>query len=101
MARSTAYITTSHAALAAAASTPPENFSVPAGCGRAGATAAIPHRDLYPLREARQLLGGIAHSTAYEMIGEGRLRVVHIGRRVFVPRAEIARIVAGGEAGRE
>ncbi len=37
----------------------------------------------------------IGRSSVYDLIGQGRLDTVHIGRSVRVPRAEIERMVAG------
>lgn len=43
---------------------------------------------------------GISRSTVYRMFQQGRLRGVHIGRRVLVPVAEIERLIesSGGQA---
>jgi len=37
---------------------------------------------------------GVGRSSAYELIRAGKLRVVHIGRRALVPRAEVERLYA-------
>lgn len=41
-------------------------------------------RLLYPLPEARAILGGIGHSTLYELFKANELTKVSIGRRAFV-----------------
>jgi hypothetical protein len=41
-------------------------------------------RLLYPLPEARKILGGIGHSTLYELFKADELTKVSIGRRSFV-----------------
>ncbi|MDB6100569.1 MAG: hypothetical protein JWO52_568 [Gammaproteobacteria bacterium] len=38
------------------------------------------HRELYPIEEARELLGGISRNTIYCIIRSGDLRSVVIGR---------------------
>lgn len=60
-------------------------------------------RALYPLPEARQLLGGIGHTCLYALVKNGQLRLTKVGRRSFVSADEIQRFVAslptsGGEA---
>lgn len=61
-------------------------------------TAAIPARALYPVKEARQIWGGMAHSTFYKLLAERKIRLVRLGRRVYVPADEIARIARGEAA---
>lgn len=51
-------------------------------------------RRLYPIEEARQLIGGVSRATFYELVKSGRIAVVHIGRRTFVEAGEIARFIA-------
>ena len=41
-------------------------------------------RKLYPIPEARELLGGIGHSTIYRLVNEGHITKVNIGRRGFI-----------------
>lgn len=52
-------------------------------------------RALYPIREARQLLGGWSNSFFYEQVAKGVVRLVKVGRRSFVSAEEIARIARG------
>lgn len=50
------------------------------------------------VREAAQLLG-VGRDSTYQMVREGRLRAVRVGRKVLVPRSELAAFVereAGG-----
>ena len=42
-----------------------------------------PPRELHPIPEVRQMLGGIANATVYKLIGDGTLPTVKIGRRRF------------------
>ncbi len=44
---------------------------------------------------SRQKLGGIGHTKFYQLIRDGELRSVRIGRRRFVPQSEIDRFIAG------
>jgi hypothetical protein len=39
---------------------------------------------LVPIPEARQLLGGIGHTTVYELIKRDEITKVNIGRRGFI-----------------
>jgi hypothetical protein len=48
-------------------------------------TPAIPARALYPVDEARQLLGGIGKTLLGELIRKEKLRKVKIGDRTFIP----------------
>lgn len=54
-----------------------------------------PDRDLYPLPEAAERLGGISRSLIYKMIEAGEIHTVRLGRRVFIAADEITRIVNG------
>lgn len=47
---------------------------------------------LYPISDAAAQLG-VGRTTLYELIRDGQLRTVKIGRRVLVPRDELARYV--------
>lgn len=51
------------------------------------------HRLLYPLSEARTKLGGIGHTTIYELFKAGELTRVNIGRRAFVTAESLAAYV--------
>ena len=53
-------------------------------------------RAMYPIPEAREQLGGISHTKFYELVGEGKVRLIKLGRRSFVSAEEIRRIAAGG-----
>lgn len=53
-------------------------------------------RDLYPLSEARQLLGGVSTASLYRWEAEERIKLVRICKRVFMSADEIARITSGG-----
>ena len=50
-------------------------------------------RVLYPVPEARHLLGGLGNSAFYEIVKKGELRLTKIGRRSFVAADEIRRFV--------
>jgi hypothetical protein len=47
---------------------------------------------LYSFAEAAKLLGGISHWTLRKRASLGQIRVVHIGRRVFLDAEEVERI---------
>lgn len=47
---------------------------------------------LYSIADAARLLGGISHWTLRKHVSAGRVRVVRIGRRVFVDGEELGRI---------
>ena len=51
---------------------------------------------LYSFAEAAKLLGGISHWTLRKHAAIGRIRVVHIGRRVFLTSEELERIRRDG-----
>jgi len=54
---------------------------------------------LVSVREAARVLG-LGRDTAYQLVREGRLRAVHVSRRLLIPRVELERFVAreaGGE----
>ena len=55
----------------------------------------IPGRVLYPVKEARQLWGGIAQSSFYKIVNEQNVRLIKLGRRTYVPQYEIKRIARG------
>jgi len=52
---------------------------------------SIESRALYPVPEARAILGGIGHTTIYELMKTGELERVNIGRRAFVTAKSLAR----------
>ena len=51
-------------------------------------------RELYSIEQARKLLGGIARNTIYELIRDGELPTVPIGRRRFISAAAIEAFIA-------
>ncbi len=61
---------------------------------------APPKRELYPIPEARHLLGGRSPASIYRDARLGRLRLTKIGGRTYVSADEIARLAAGAEARR-
>ena len=58
----------------------------------------IPTRRLYPIPEARALLGNISNSGFYNLVGQGVIEVVHLGTRSFVTDDGIDDVVARLEA---
>jgi hypothetical protein len=50
-------------------------------------------RMLVPIPEARAILGGIGHTTIYQLINRGELVKVNIGSRGFVTSESIAAYV--------
>jgi len=51
-------------------------------------------RELYSVEEARSLLGGISRATIYELLNNGELSSVVIGRRRFIPAGAITAFIA-------
>jgi len=51
-------------------------------------------RELYSIEEARSLLGGISRVTIYELLNNGELSSVTIGRRRFIPAGAITAFIA-------
>ena len=49
----------------------------------------MPERLIYPDAEARALLGGIGRTTQHELVVNGDLEKVKIGRRAFITAASI------------
>ncbi len=45
---------------------------------------------LLPIPEAREVLGGIGHTTLYELIKRGEIVKVNIGRRGFITSESLA-----------
>jgi hypothetical protein len=58
----------------------------------AAAPSAPVARDLYPLNEARERLGGASNASLYRWAKQGKIRLVKLGGRTFVSAAEIARL---------
>lgn len=52
-------------------------------------------RTLYPVKEAREQLGGISHTGFYGLVAKGQIHLVKLGRRSFVTADEIRRIASG------
>ena len=46
------------------------------------------------VEEAAKMLG-CGRTTAFDLIKQGRLRVVKLGKRTIVPRSEVLRLLAG------
>jgi len=51
-------------------------------------------RELYSIEEARSLLGGISRVTLYELLNNGELSSVTIGRRRLIPAGAITAFIA-------
>ncbi len=49
---------------------------------------------LLPLDAACRALGGISRSTLYELARAGRIELLKLGSRSFVPRASVDRLIA-------
>jgi excisionase family DNA binding protein len=54
--------------------------------------ANIPARRLYPIEEARYLLGGMGRSTLYAAVKRGEIKIVKLGRRSYISATEIDRL---------
>lgn len=50
-------------------------------------------RELYSIKEARELLGGISRNSIYELLRSGRLPSVVLGCRRFIAAAAIADLI--------
>ena len=59
---------------------------------------SVERRALYPIPEARRLLGGISHTGFNELVKQNKLKLSKIGRRSFVSNAEINRFLEELEA---
>ena len=59
-------------------------------------TSSLPNRLLYPISEARQILGGIGHSLFYELVKAGNIKLTRIRGRSFVSASEIQRLADEG-----
>jgi hypothetical protein len=53
-----------------------------------------PTRALYPIKEARSLLGSISTATIYRLAAKGKIKITKVGDRSFISAAEIARLSA-------
>jgi hypothetical protein len=51
-----------------------------------------PTRALYPIKEARFLLGSISTATIYRLAAKGEIKITKFGDRSFISSAEIARL---------
>ncbi|WP_425309086.1 helix-turn-helix domain-containing protein [Ammonicoccus fulvus] len=51
-------------------------------------------RILYSVPEGRHQMGDIGHTTFYELVKAGKIKIVKIGRRTFISHDEIERYVA-------
>jgi excisionase family DNA binding protein len=51
-------------------------------------------RDLYSIKEAREMLGGISRNSIYELLRSGRLPSVVLGCRRFIAAAAITELIA-------
>jgi len=51
--------------------------------------------DLFSIREAMEILGGICRGTLYKLMKDGRLHSVTIGRRRFIRRGAIEAFLSG------
>lgn len=58
---------------------------------------AAPARRAYSPGEAAAVLG-IGRTTVYQLVSEGRLRVVKIGVRTLIPATEIDRLLNDGNS---
>jgi len=54
----------------------------------------LPVRASYPVRQAAKILG-IGKDTLYRAVHSGRVKAVPVGRVLYVPTTELARILAG------
>jgi hypothetical protein len=59
-------------------------------------TGPIPERDIYPLHEAAQRLGGVSEALLHKLRAAGLVRFTKIGARVFLSANEIERLIRDG-----
>lgn len=48
---------------------------------------------LYPIADAQQSLGRLSRTTIYNLVNDGQLEMVHVGRRAFITAKSIAAYV--------
>jgi len=56
--------------------------------------ATRPVRRVFSVPESAEILG-ISRSTAYELVGAGKLRSIRLGRRILVPMRAIEALIEG------
>ena len=61
-----------------------------------GAVLHMSEEQLYSLKQAAHKLGGLSHWTLRKHVARGTVKVVRLGRRVFLNEAELARIASQG-----
>jgi excisionase family DNA binding protein len=54
----------------------------------------VKDRDLHSIDEAREQLGGISRNTIYDLLRNGELASVQIGRRRFISAAALEAFIA-------
>lgn len=64
--------------------------------GRKIGAAVTGLRDLYPLDEAAQRLGGVSEALLHKLRASGQVRFTKIGARVFISANEIERLIRDG-----
>lgn len=52
-------------------------------------------QELNPIPVAQQRLGGVSRQTIYNLIAEGRLQRVNLGRRAFITGASLDALIGG------
>lgn len=53
-----------------------------------------PVREMYPVEETLDRIGGISRTTFYKLVKDGHIKTVKLGRRTFVMAEEIERFLA-------
>lgn len=51
-------------------------------------------RQTFSVREAAKVLG-LGRNTTYDLVKDGKIRSLGLGRKVLIPRREVERILAG------
>jgi excisionase family DNA binding protein len=51
---------------------------------------------LVSVPDARRHLGGVSSQTIYRLIANGKLRLVKVGRRSLIPRADLEALAESG-----
>lgn len=50
-------------------------------------------QELNPIDRTQEILGGVSRQTIYNLIAEGRLQRVNLGRRAFITGQSIDRLI--------
>lgn len=57
----------------------------------------LPPRAAYPVRQAARI-AGLGRNLLYELVHSGQVRSVRVGRTLYVPVSELARLLSGPQS---